>query len=315
MEKKLLYDFFRCETTPEQDKEIMDWLDMSAANRQEFERERVVFNSIALHAPITAGKQARKKRANSPLLSRRILKYAASAAAVFFLLGGGYLLSETSNRKIMEMTTKISVPAGQRISMTLSDGTVIWLNSGTEIEYPSVFAKDARRVRINGEALFDVTHNPKHPFIVETFACNVEVLGTKFNVAANDRKERFSAALMEGRVKVVNTRSGESIYMNPDEEVELVNGLLRKNIIDDPDEYRWPEGIISLRNASFAELMDKFEKYYDVDIVIDRVNMPQISHIGKIRVSDGIDHALRLLQEASDFTYTKDSETNKIVIR
>ncbi|EKC56861.1 protein containing FecR protein domain protein, partial [human gut metagenome] len=64
------------------------------------------------------------------------------------------------------------------MQMTLADGTLVHLNAGTTLEYPVVFSRKDRRVKLTGEALFEVAHNAKHPFIVETFATDLQVLGT-----------------------------------------------------------------------------------------------------------------------------------------
>lgn len=98
--------------------------------------------------------------------------------------------------------TRVAAPEGQRINLTLQDGTNVWLNSGAEIEYPSLFAGNSRQVRLSGEALFDVSRDTRRPFVVETFACKVEVLGTRFNVNADERHDVFSTALMRGSVRV-----------------------------------------------------------------------------------------------------------------
>ena len=82
------------------------------------------------------------------------------------------------------------------------------------------------------------------------------------------------------------------------------------------DDYLWTEGMISIKGLSFGELMHKFEKSFGVKIRIDRVRMPEVDYNhGKIRISDGVDSALRLLQMASDFTYTRSEDNGTIVIR
>lgn len=85
----------------------------------------------------------------------------------------------------------MQAPNGQRLKLTLPDGTGVQLNSGSVIEYPSVFGKDVRRIRLSGEAMFDVTHNEEQPFVVETFASDIRVLGTRFNVVANENASDF----------------------------------------------------------------------------------------------------------------------------
>lgn len=98
----------------------------------------------------------------------------------------------------------IYVPTGQRVNITLSDGTNVWLNARTKIVYPAVFDKSVRQVAVDGEAYFDVAKDKKRPFIVETGKCNMEVLGTKFNVEGYSDKDDFEVTLMEGSVRVAS---------------------------------------------------------------------------------------------------------------
>ena len=86
--------------------------------------------------------------------------------------------------------------------MELSDGTKVWLNSRTKIEYPAVFADKERRIKLDGEAYFQVAQNIHKPFIVQTPKGNVEVLGTQFNVESYSDDSTFATALMEGAVKI-----------------------------------------------------------------------------------------------------------------
>lgn len=164
-----------------------------------------------------------------------------------------------------------------------------------------VFAGGERRVKVAGEAMFDVEHDPAHPFVVETFACDVEVLGTKFDVMAEEREGLFSAALLRGSVKVTNRLTpGEQFVLKPNEEVRLAGRRLNLNAIGSMDDYLWTEGMISIKGLSFGELMHKFEKSFGVKIRIDRARMPggrlqprQDPHFGRRRfgaapVADGL---------------------------
>lgn len=166
--------------------------------------------------------------------------------------------------------------------------------------------------------MFEVTHNVDHPFIVETFATNIEVLGTKFNVFADPDNEVFSTTLIEGKVKVSNRNDpAESIIMQPNDMVVLENGRLCKEHVSNFADLCWTEGLIHLKKMPFEELMSIFERAFDVQIKIERTTMPQINVMsGEIRISDGVDYALHVLQQvSSEFTYTHDEKTNVIVIR
>lgn len=316
MEQELLFRYFRGETSQEEEERILSWVEASPANRAEFRKAHLLFAGLALYAPAPASDTARPKPRRTLL---RIARYAVrTAAAVIVMVGAAYFGRIYYHRSLSKQQTLISVPAGQRMQMALADGTLVHLNAGTTLEYPVVFSHKDRRVKLTGEALFEVAHDAKHPFIVETFATDLQVLGTKFNVLADPDNELFSTTLIEGKVKVTNRNDpAESIIMQPNDMVVLENGRLYKERVSDFADLCWTEGLIHLKKMPFGELMAIFERAFDVRIKIERETMPQINVMnGEIRISDGVDYALHVLQlVSSEFTYTRDEKTNVIVIR
>ena len=116
----------------------------------------------------------------------------------------------------------ITVPAGQRINITLADGTNVWLNARTTIQYPITFNEKERLVKLDGEAYFDVTKDKNKPFIVQTNNYNVEVLGTKFDVDSYSETEIFETTLMEGSVRISSlTDANESLMLTPNNKAYL----------------------------------------------------------------------------------------------
>ena len=310
MEKEILYRFFSGEAHPEQERLLMDWLDADENNRCIFDREREMYNALLLFAP-----EEKSMRGRLPDW-RRIARYAAQAAAVVLLAVGiswGYI--SYKERGWETLMTRVSAPEGQRINLTLQDGTDVWLNSGAEIEYPSLFAGDVRQVRLSGEALFDVSRDARRPFIVETFACRVEVLGTWFNVNADQKDHRFSAALMRGSVRVTSLDDPQQqVILKPNEKVSLNDGRLSLQPSDDPNEYLWAEGLISISDCTFEDILRRFERCYGVHFDVRLDPVPHIEAMGKIRITDGIKHAMSILQRNCSFNYMYDPETNTIII-
>lgn len=165
------------------------------------------------------------KRPKRTWTLRKVVRYSAGIAAGLTLFAGGlYWMRAHTYDEISAQFTSFETPAGQRVSMNLSDGTHVWLNAGSRIEYPVVFDRKARRVKVSGEAMFEVTHDANRPFIVETFVSEIEVLGTKFNVVADESRSLFSTTLLEGKVKV--TSGDQNVILHPDEVVNLINGHL-----------------------------------------------------------------------------------------
>lgn len=317
MKDVILYRYFSNEATPEEIRQIEAWLEADPAHQREFDAAHMLFNITVLRQPRKA--PSRLRGGVFRRLGRTLLR---SAAMIALLIGAGYvgarLMRGSMNDEMTSRINVLEVPAGQRISVTLEDGTEVWLNGGTRMEYPLLFADDERRVKLSGEALFDVEHDTGHPFVVETFASEIEVLGTKFNVYADEKVGCFTATLAEGRIRATNlmSKDREQITLNPNEMVRLVDGRLVSDKAEVRDAVCWTEGYINIGHVAFDELMRRFENAYDVKIVIARDSLPVVGYAsGKIRVAEGVDFALHLLQQACDFTYDKDPETHTITIR
>ena len=312
MQDEVIYRYLTGKCTPDEERQIMEWYQRDPENHQRaIDRVRFIFEGVLVHQVIGAVEN-RPKRIWT---LRKVVRYSAGIAAGLILFAGGlYWMRSHTYREVASQITSFETPAGQRVSMNLSDGTHVWLNSGSRIEYPVIFDRKERKVKISGEAMFEVTHDADRPFIVETFASRIEVLGTKFNVVADESRSLFSTTLLEGKVKV--SSGDQHVILQPDEVVNLINGHLMVFHNNDPVAMQWPEGIISMKGISFEELMSKFERIYDVRIVYECERIPTIEFAsGKIRVSDGIDHALRVLQHVADFTYERDEEHNIIRIK
>lgn len=306
----ILIRFLKCETTPEEEVAILDWLDADPENQKTLDNIDFQFNAAILHSEFQTGQTEEKK----PMI-RRIISYGAAAViAALITIGNGVYQSRKTRMEMEAMTTSISVPQGQRICLTLQDGSRVWLNSGAAMEYPNIFKKDNRTVKLSGEAFFDIMSDKKRPFVVETFACAVEVLGTKFNVESDATDTEFSTALLEGSVKLTENSSGASMILKPGEKAELIHGKLRRSRITNPDEYLWTDGIISLQCNSFTELLKRLEKAYDVRFVVKLEKEPVVHCKGKIRISDGIEHAMEILQMGTEFEYEINHGSNEIYI-
>lgn len=306
--ENLLIRFLKCETTPEEEVAILDWLDADPENIKTLDRIDFQFNATVLHSEI------QKDNVPKSRVKKLISFSAAAILAVAIAIGNGVLQTRKMRTEMESLTTSISIPTGQRIDMTLQDGSRVWLNSNSTLEYPNIFRKDDRQVKLSGEAFFDITKDPERPFIIETFACNIEVLGTKFNVEANAADSEFSAALLEGSIKLTDKTTGANMLLKPGEKAELIHGKLRRSKITNPDEYLWTDGIISLQSSSFSELLKRFEKAYDVRFVVKLTDEPVVHCKGKIRISDGINHAMEILQMGTDFEYAINHSSNEIYI-
>lgn len=309
LNRELLYRFFNKETTFEEEKKIRLWIEESDENRQEFFRERKLFDAILLHGDLAY----KKVRPRFYIPWRRIAAALSGVAAIVLLTiyVTTYFLQQSFRDETMNT---VIVPQGQRVSLTLADGTKVWLNAKTKMEYPQSFkAFDERIVKVDGEAYFEVSKNKNRPFIVKTSKGDVEVLGTKFYVSAYATTDIFETSLIEGRVKVYTAYEDMTLY--PKDKAVLQNGILTRKHIDDMDIYRWRDGLYCFKNLSFEDVLKQFEIYYDVRFVKENLQMANPKLNGKFRLMDGVDYALRVLQREVGFSFRRDEETSVIYLK
>ena len=306
IDRELLYRFFKQKATLEEEKKIRVWMEEDEAHYSEYLRERKLFDAILLQGESLRGRLAESNRR----WWRKALLVASGVAAVVLLtIGTTRFLLERSYRD--EAMNTVTVPSGQHVGLTLSDGTKVWLNSKTRMSYPPLFRVcDKRMVEIDGEAYFEVSKSRK-PFVVNTPKGRVEVLGTKFYVKDYRQAEVFETSLVEGSVKV--EASSESLTLHPRDKAVWSNGVLKRERMEDMEMYLWRDGIYCFKDLTLDEVLKQLEIYYDVRLVR---NVPQndAKLSGKFRLIDGVEYALRVLQKKVRFSFRRDEEQNVIYL-
>lgn len=320
MDKYLLDKFLMDEATEAEIDQINEWISENGENEKEFQKayEAHVLMTLAVSKKEMKDEIELSRRSRLYARIRKVVAYSASAAAAIAL---GMIISwqfftrplEYDAQRLMSFNTE----AGQRASVTLPDGTVVKLNSGSTLQYPAVFSKNERRVRIEGEAMFDVAEDTGKPFLVETYAYDVKVLGTRFNILAEEETGEFCTALMEGRVAILDKESIAVASLEPDQIAKVVDGRLETiQSVDVSSQYRWPDGVINCSGLGFEEMMRKFERSFGVNIVIEREDIPDVRlKRMKVNVNDGIVYAFSLLKIFVDFEYAYDDQTDTYYIR
>lgn len=140
------------------------------------------------------------------------------------------------------------------------------------------------------------------------------MLGTKFDVLADEANDLFSTALLRGKVRIT-TGQNETATLIAGQYADLQNGHLVTRSIERPDDYLWPDGIIALNSSSFTHLAAKIERAYNVKMELQCKEVPVIKYQGKIRIVEGLEHALKILLADTDRTFEIDYETNRVYIR
>jgi ferric-dicitrate binding protein FerR (iron transport regulator) len=196
----------------------------------------------------------------------------------------------------------------------MADGTKVWLNARTSFAFPTCFSEKERKVELDGEAYFDVARDETMKFVVQTEKYHVDVLGTEFNVRAYLQDNQFETALIKGSVEIFSGETQEKIRLTPEKRAYRENGHLVQAALPNHDHFLWKEGIIAFEKESVKNIFDKLQLYYDIRIEVKNKKLPADTYTGKFRTKDGIEHVLKVLQLRHKFRYTKDNDSNKIVI-
>lgn len=249
-------------------------------------------------------------------LRRFMLQAAGYAAAIVLIIVSTFGLTARYFKQIVaEVENTLYVPAGQRMRITLQDGTEVWLNAQTKLTYPSIFAGEERRVHIEGEAFFDVAKNPEKPFIVSSRGIDMKVLGTKFNVNSYPGEEPMETCLLEGSLKVYYPGlEKKAVILKPNERITVKKNQMFVDALPHSDYFLWKEGIYSFKNEPLIHILKKLELYFDVRILVEDPSIYKWEYTGKFRQRDGIDEILRMIQKIHKFKITKDEEQNTITL-
>jgi ferric-dicitrate binding protein FerR (iron transport regulator) len=211
---------------------------------------------------------------------------------------------------------ELTTPAGQRVTVKLHDGTVVWLNARSTLRYPTFFAGGERKVELDGEAYFEVARKEEQPFVVSTERLNIKALGTHFNVSAYKGQNAFNTSLVDGSVKIYNKgNERNAMFLHPNEYAELKSNRLMKHTFDNLNFLLWKDGIYAFDNMSFTDIMNKMQWFYDIKVDVHNRKLSEYKFSGKIRHRDGLESVLRTLQKVYHFSFVKDDELNTVTVR
>lgn len=309
MDQKLLYKYFKGIATIDEEKQLLDWVDESPANRKAFQKERMLYD-IAL---FTDEKKLKKEEKKARILP--MLKWSARVAAVVVVaLSCGFLFRDYQYNKAAQMQT-VAVPAGQRAQITLADGTRIWLNAKSTLTYATNFGRTARNVTLEGEAYFEVAKNKDIPFYVNTEKNKVRVVGTSFNVCAYKDSKEFETTLVEGIVDIYAAGNEKPIVrLQKNEFFADYDGKLKKTVLPSYDYLRWKEGFYCFDDSELSHILNRLELYYNVKITVKNKKLLSHRYTAKFKEQDGIEHILKVIQKDQNFKYYINEEKDQITI-
>lgn len=209
------------------------------------------------------------------------------------------------------------VPFGKRSFIILSEGTKVWLNSGSKLIFPPTFKGKTREVMLEGEAFFDVSHNAEKPFYVKTDALRMKVYGTKFNVQAYHQDMNYNIVLVEGKVSLNSTSDlqAKEVFLAPSQKASIIKGAEKIEVttVESTDIYTaWVDGYLTFSDEDLSDLLKRVSRYYNAEIEIEpNLNLQTI--YGKLDLKDDLERVLDGIAFISKTHYIK--QGNKYIFK
>ncbi|MDH6356211.1 FecR family protein [Parabacteroides sp. PF5-9] len=315
MDDQLLIRFLTHRCSAEEIKQIDQWVAEDKSNGDWlFEMEQI----WSLKDELRFSEEQEINRAYNRFLSEKKMhlihrrkkqtltwvRYGAAAVIIFLLSLNLYQLNRSEKSLAMNM---IEVPKGEKVTLTLSDGTKVWLNAETRFTYPSQFGSKNREVELEGEAYFEVTKDHKKPFIVKGDEFDINVLGTQFNVSAHPGED-ISIALKEGKISVGSKENEHQMILNPSDHLQLTTDgrtILQKADITTIDS--WTKGEVAFTAQSLAAIVRSLERTFNVPIVLKDESLSGELFNCRAQAGTSLFDILELLRETRRMNYRFDN--------
>lgn len=289
---------------------LFNWLDENEANRTEFKELKKIWALTATVKNAEGSTWSDLQAKEVKPAQKRFLYPLLKNAAIFILLIGigalaQYLFFSSKYEPIYTESYSVTAPAGQMTNVELPDGTLVMMNSGTVLHYNADFSLGKREVFIEGEAFFDVQKDVAHPFTVKSDFLGVRVYGTSFNIQAYPNDKEFTATLVEGSIGLLDKNGVELKKLKPGEKAYFDDSESSLQILKvDTNMYTsWKEGLVTFRNEKMEDIAKQIERWYNVEIIIQKEGLGEERYFGSILKNKPIDQILEVFKLTTSLEY------------
>lgn len=336
MTEELLYKYLNNECTPEELDAVLAWFDKEGDKiggrallkqvwydmgknklRKEgpsLDYERIL-DKVHHNLNINLGSKKDLRLVTARKRRKRVLQFMTRAAAVLLIpvfLFTLYLYREGYRGSGMNgnapVYSEVYTPMGSITVMNLPDGTKVWLNHGSYLKFPQRFTGSVRKVELCGEGYFQVAHNLKKPFIVQTEKLQVMALGTEFNVSAYAKDNSITTVLTKGKVQLrkidVHGKVHVLLEMKPDQ-LSVYYKKQSKSFCRtvNPDKYvAWKDGRLIFRNDPLNQTAERLSRWYNADIILKDPQLSQYTYTATF-VDETLPQVLALMKLATPIDY------------
>lgn len=283
---------------------IAAWYYSQSSSSFQFSDMNIAGNSDEARLVLKSGEEILLEKANSSIEIRSAEEVRINEEKILNI-------KEASGGKSISKMNEVIIPYGKKSQLILSDGTKVWLNAGTRFAFPDEFSGKTREVYVEGEAYFEVAHNPSQAFIVKAHDISVKVMGTHFNVRSYSNDMRVETLLLEGSVLVYeNSSSGFGSKREKKIEPSQVMVFIKRNktfevrTVENPESYiAWKDGWFNFSGENILSVLRKMERYYNVSFKIQG-NLRSVDRIsGKLDLKESITDVMQVLSDLAGINY------------
>ncbi len=304
---QLLARYFAGDASESELQEMDLWLDQDSENRKELKTYYSIWLKTQKNKDFANTDQAWKLVAKKILPKNQNVGFLRWAALLALIGTVSFMIwkSNTSSATYVPLISDKST-----ISKTLEDGSVITLNSFSLIEIPEKFTSKERRVKLIGEAFFDISPDPDKPFIIEANGTEVKVLGTSFGI--NARNENVKVSVKSGKVQFSSARGAHIIVVKDQEaEFDAIQDTIKSRFILDPNVFAYKTRVFEFKERPLKEVVSTLNKGYNANIQLIGNNFE--NYILSTRFdNESLDNVLQIVAETFDLQIKK--EENSYII-
>lgn len=238
----------------------------------------------------------------------------------------GLSISKTTNGQLVynieknsaiaddQQVNVISTPNGGEWQIRLPDGSLVWLNALSSLEYPlNIGTTTVRKVKLKGEAYFEVAKDSKHPFIVETDKQKLEVLGTHFNINSYTNESLTKTTLLEGSVRISAIQNlNEYQVLRPGQQSVLSENGIKIKAVDTDESVAWKNGYFMFNNEKQESILRKIARWYNVKVEYADKEAKDVMYYGTVSRFDKISQVLRKFEQTGEVRF--EMQGNKLIV-
>lgn len=262
-----------------------------------------------LSAKIEKGSQPQQQ--NEKRFSLPLLKYAAAILLGFAISSITLLWPKEELEQIAVGTYKLHTDKGEKSNIELPDGSKVWLNTCTTLEYSQGYGMTNRDIYLNGEAYFEVAKNKEIPFIVKTKGIDIKALGTAFNISAYDDDTKLVTTLYSGQVSVHPILTKEDILLDPNQMAIYYKDRHRIEKIEfnEDKNIQWRDGIFSFEMIRLGEIVKMLERNYDIVFQYENQRIRELNFSGTFQSNESIVDIIKVITTNTSIDYQIKKDT------